>query len=434
MPLRLTVASFVLAFYSVAQATEQNKIVVRRVRRAASSQGRKEGMAYETDFNGGGRYGRSADVDRNVLGNGVRKQRRFASSRFVEKTAPSYHDRQDRIEVLRIDTLMSNKTLEQDLMAKGVCQHDRSKKTPPCTGACADAAKDGIFLIGDSPVRRLTIRLMAQLEGLSDCVSDQLQLEVKGEIRQKNAGCIELNKSGARLRYCDTRRFDHDVIGRWIKDAKRDSFRTIYVGFPLAHMLHNPYDTCRCGGGYTESLVSSTGGRGLVTYIRHNFEGLVSLLGEDSSADIIFGQEVPSSSKDMPSTKDYVGACDQPLSPHYGKQCPACAEGCLDWRFDNVGLKKGNAIHKELFDKYASSKPHMHYFEMYNETLATNHFKDEVKRCWDKGDPWTFKSRERVHFLNPVLDEQLERIFENVRKYVALRQDTHLFLKPAVTK
>jgi len=252
------------------------------------------------------------------------------------------------------------------------------------------------MFVGDSPVRRKFTRLIARVEGLSDEETDALQLDFKNKAHQnkEHSFCIDYGKQGRRIRICETNNFDYDRIADYIKLARKDSFRVAYVGFPLAHMLWpSSQGSCRVGGS------------AFPAYISDNFKGLVRRIEAEatsSNTHVVFGTGVPFSSG-----VDLI--CPSESGPDWIK---GCKSGACAWPADNRGAQKANAIHKQVFDAFA--KPYyMHYFDTYSETLATRYYADEKTKQHCSPTPVGCN----VHFLNPVLDEQLDRLFDRTRTW-----------------
>ena len=81
-------------------------------------------------------------------------------------------------------------------------------------------------------------------------------------------------------------------------------------------------------------------------------------------------------------------------------------------------------MHKKSFDQHA--KPHMRYFDAFEVTCAAKYYKNPG---WLDVQHWTnaYGWKDNVHFKSPVLDEQLNVLFDSMLRQGARKYHTKSF-------
>jgi len=295
-----------------------------------------------------------------------------------------------------------------------------------CSGDCSEVSKSGILFLGSSEVRRLYVRMLTMHLGLTNHESELLQNKAKVEahdllqeglnkFRENDDVIFDLIENASRLRYRVELEFNANSIHEQIVDAYRNGMKLIYYGFPTPHLL---YGFGR--GGHDGRRISGIDvcgkGKDFPKYIEATLDELMSKLKvsfpfANDRPQIILGNGIMYAHDRISSTcsQSQTGnTCDsrtcgqqcdcQPESGERSARIDHCEQGACDYMQDNAGLSKVNTIFSKVVKKF--SYPFVHFFDMQKVTADTE---NHNAAGFSDGN---------VHYLYPILDNQLTRIFK----------------------
>eukprot|EP00928_Gymnodinium_smaydae_P065514 TRINITY_DN4863_c0_g1_i4.p1 TRINITY_DN4863_c0_g1~~TRINITY_DN4863_c0_g1_i4.p1 ORF type:complete len:796 (+),score=41.97 TRINITY_DN4863_c0_g1_i4:705-3092(+) len=276
--------------------------------------------------------------------------------------------------------------------------------------ACLKLSESGFLFMGSSEVRRLYVRWLARIQGLSDMQSEFLQDNAKVHAHQlgnkdldryrvKGDPYYDHRNGSLRIRFRPEMIFDTKAALKSIDKAYRDGFRYVFYGFPSPHLLH--------GFGWLRIPACSLGKR-FPEMIRNHWNEFVRewqrlYPGANDGPRLIFGNGIQYA-RDHPwscTQLDDGRACDENVCgnmcanlSHQFCKVDQCAVGVCDWLQHNPGVARINEVLQQAYANFSEDR--FHLFDM--QTTTRNAPRYDAPELSDGG----------VHYQYPILDVQLE--------------------------